>query len=70
MKNEPRRGRDYKKFTVAFKMKIIDEIENGILTKRDAWKLGTPSSLKAKERMPSRMLTLPVKPSTSSHKIL
>jgi len=39
MKNEPRRGRDYKKFTVAFKMKIIDEIENGILTKREACKL-------------------------------
>ncbi len=39
MKNETRRGRDYKKFTVAFKMKIIDEIENGILTKREACKL-------------------------------
>jgi len=31
MKNESRRGRDYKKFTVDFKMKIIEEIENGVL---------------------------------------
>lgn len=39
MKKENKRGREYKTYTIAFKMKIIDEIENGFLTKREACKL-------------------------------
>ena len=39
MKNGTKRTNSYKTYSVAFKMKIVDEIENGILTQSEACKL-------------------------------
>lgn len=39
MKNGTKRTNSYKTYSIAFKMKIVDEIENGIFTQFEACKL-------------------------------
>ena len=39
MKNGTKRTNSYKTYSIAFKMKIVDEIENGILSQFEAGKL-------------------------------